>query len=77
MSSLRINPRQDMFFTPVAGIYRHDWRDSHAPSRYFVVAQTELIEILDFFCMDSSATLGWNHREAVVDDFGNLVRVPT
>jgi hypothetical protein len=76
MNGPNINPRQDVFFTPAAGISRHDWHcNSRSPSRYFVVARTEVIEILDFFCADTSTQLGWNHREAVVDDFGTLVRV--
>jgi len=77
VSDLQINLGQDVFFTSVAGIYRHDTCNRHTPSRYIVVANMAAVEILDFFCANTETTLGWNHREAVVDDFGNLVRVPS
>jgi hypothetical protein len=64
----------DAFWTPVAGIYRHDqlW-PGHTGFYHVIAIRTEA---LNFFCdLRESDYPAWSHRYAVVDDFGNLVRV--
>jgi|KBSMisStaDraftv2_1062788.scaffolds.fasta_scaffold00151_53 hypothetical protein len=72
------DPACDAFWTQAAGIYRHSrvWHNEPVAysGTYQVIAKQ--VEVLDFFCdRREFGSSGWNHRFAVVDDFGNLVRV--
>ena len=67
--SLAIYPDQDHFWTDVCGIARHD--KYGPPGKYYVVALPPSMDVLNFF----AEKYRWTHRAAVMDDFGNLVRV--